>query len=157
MATITGFEGFYRTQESGEVISLRSGRPLKPWYGTKDGYARVSLCDGTGRKRKRLVHHLMLESFVGPRPAGMLGLHRDGNRRNNAISNLYWGTYSDNLNDAVRHGTHFQASKTHCPQGHEYTPENTRIYKRGNWTERLCRRCQREHIRAFKARKKQAA
>lgn len=29
--------------------------------------------------------------------------------------------------------------KTHCPRGHEYTPENTRVYK----TSRFCQTCQR--------------
>lgn len=36
------------------------------------------------------------------------------------------------------------ARKTHCPQGHEYTPENTKVQTRGG---RLCRICQREHSR----------
>lgn len=30
------------------------------------------------------------------------------------------------------------AEKTHCPQGHEYSPENTR---RGDRGERICRAC----------------
>lgn len=149
MATIGGK---YRIDKTGEVWSRRFDRPLKPWFGKTDGYARVSISiDGV--KKHRLVHHLMLETFVGPRPEGMLGLHRDGDRRNNAIGNLYWGSYTDNQNDSVVHGTHPQASKTHCPQGHEYTLENTRIYERKNgWTERLCRACQCEHVRAFRAR-----
>jgi len=34
------------------------------------------------------------------------------------------------------------ATKTHCPQGHEYTPENTYLWvdKKGN-THRKCKRC----------------
>lgn len=32
----------------------------------------------------------------------------------------------------------YQRAKTHCPQGHEYLPENT-IYRRG--VERICRAC----------------
>ncbi len=31
----------------------------------------------------------------------------------------------------------FQRDKTHCPMGHEYTPENTKIWK-GN---RSCKKC----------------
>lgn len=41
------------------------------------------------------------------------------------------------------------ASQTHCKNGHEFTPENTRIGKRG---ERRCRACNREKMRAFYAR-----
>ena len=38
------------------------------------------------------------------------------------------------------------ARKTHCPRGHEYTPENTRISKRN---ERTCRACMRAHAMAY--------
>lgn len=45
-----------------------------------------------------------------------------------------------------------QAAKTHCPQGHEYTPENTYVYVRKTVTpknragavERHCIQCRRE-------------
>jgi Recombinase len=41
---------------------------------------------------------------------------------------------------------------THCPQDHEYTPENTSIDTRGTWH---CRRCGREAQAAYRARKRQ--
>lgn len=36
------------------------------------------------------------------------------------------------------------ARKTHCPQGHEYTAENTRLYR----NQRFCRACARDRQRA---------
>lgn len=33
-------------------------------------------------------------------------------------------------------------NKTHCTNGHEYTPENKYIHKNGTYS---CRRCRREH------------
>jgi hypothetical protein len=36
------------------------------------------------------------------------------------------------------------ARKTHCPKGHEYTEENTRVSKNGG---RACRECHRTHVR----------
>jgi hypothetical protein len=45
-----------------------------------------------------------------------------------------------------------QRARTHCPQGHEYTPENTWVY-RGR---RYCRTCRRERERARKSRLKAA-
>ena len=36
-----------------------------------------------------------------------------------------------------------QAEKTHCPQGHEYTDENTRVYR----GKRICKTCKRERNR----------
>ena len=41
--------------------------------------------------------------------------------------------------------------RTHCPQGHEYTPENTYIQPSGS---RYCRKCHAETMRAARARKK---
>jgi hypothetical protein len=54
----------------------------------------------------RLVHHLILEAFVGPRPAGLIGCHNDGNPQNNWPSNLRWDTHASNSADMLAHGTH---------------------------------------------------
>lgn len=35
------------------------------------------------------------------------------------------------------------AQKIHCPKGHKYTPDNTRIQKRGNTSIRKCITCER--------------
>lgn len=40
------------------------------------------------------------------------------------------------------------ALRTHCPQGHEYTPENTRVRKDKQGTCRVCRTCERDRRRA---------
>jgi hypothetical protein len=53
----------------------------------------------------RYVHHLVLEAFVGPCPPGQETRHLDGNKENNALSNLVWGTHSENVGDQIRHGT----------------------------------------------------
>lgn len=44
-----------------------------------------------------------------------------------------------------------QTSKTHCPQGHPYSEENTRIARRGRWTMRHCRTCDSTRARKAKA------
>tara|TARA_B100000408_G_scaffold100189_1_gene77469 strand:- start:592 stop:819 length:228 start_codon:yes stop_codon:yes gene_type:complete len=60
----------------------------------------------------RKIHRLVCAAFNGPAPAGAtLVRHLDGVVTNNVPSNLAWGTTSDNLLDAVRHGTHFSAKK----------------------------------------------
>lgn len=38
-------------------------------------------------------------------------------------------------------------SKTHCPHGHEYTPENTYVYMKNGKPGRWCRACQLERCR----------
>jgi hypothetical protein len=52
---------------------------------------------------------------------------------------LFAGTQSKNMLDAVEQKTQYQAAKTHCPSGHEYTPENTKLNPKTNG--RLCRIC----------------
>ena len=88
-----------------------------------------------------MVHHLVLEAFIGPRPEGWWGLHRDDDPLNNSVDNLYWGTPDQNVGDAIESGRHIsvaKAARTHCPHGHEYTAENTYIRPRGH---RECRAC----------------
>lgn len=73
----------------------------------------------------------------------------DGDRLNPALANLAYGTASENARDMRRHGTDPNLRKTHCPQGHEYTPENTYVTpKRPN--ARYCRTCHAAHSRAHK-------
>jgi len=108
-----------------------------------------------GKRRPVTVHSLMLETFVGPRPEGALACHRDDNPDNNHLENLYWGTPTQNIQDAVQSGRHAsvtEAAKECCPQGHEYTPENT--YRRPRTGHRECRICHRQKARAAYHRKK---
>lgn len=65
------------------------------------GYKAVHL----SAAKKQYVHALVLETFVAPRPTGMQARHLDGNRDNNHIRNLAWGTPTENNADKVRHGT----------------------------------------------------
>lgn len=109
---IEGFPG-YRISRRGNVEScwVRRGRyrlPTETWLPLspiiRDGYATVNL-PREGGKAIRRIHRLVLEVFEGPGPAGSIACHRDGDRLNNDISNLYWGTQQTNSDDAVRHGT----------------------------------------------------
>lgn len=64
-----------------------------------------------GRSRQTKVHIIVLEAFVGPRPAGTVCRHMDGNGMNNRLSNLRWGTPEENYADRHRHGTHNTGSR----------------------------------------------
>jgi len=91
-------------------------------------------------KRKQIaIHVLVLTTFVGPRPKGMHGCHRDDNPHNNRLDNLYWGTPRQNARDAVNNGLNWKSNKTHCKRGHEYTDDNTYIVP--STGHRQCRTC----------------
>lgn len=75
---------------------------LKPGV-ARGGYLNVTLCPG---RHTRLIHHLVLEAFVGPRPAGMDACHDPSpDRADNRLSNLRWDTKRANQADSARHGT----------------------------------------------------
>jgi hypothetical protein len=119
---IPGHEGVYQASSKGRIRSLdrvqrytridqysgrdivverkHAGRVLRPGR-VQSGHLSVVLGHG---KHGSLVHRLVLTTFVGPCPDGLECLHRDGNPANNAASNLRWGSRSENLLDAVKHG-----------------------------------------------------
>ena len=105
---ISGYVGIYQISNLGNVKSLirkrrRTEIILDPGVDS-DGYLQTSLRkNNIGVARK--VHRLVLETFIGPRLHEMVARHLDGNRRNNRLNNLTWGTMVENAQDAVRHGT----------------------------------------------------
>lgn len=71
----------------------------------KDSRPRVNVKNDRGVRRCRLVHQLVLEAFVGPRPAGQVGCHLNGNAADNRLANLIWGTMKENSAHSLAHGT----------------------------------------------------
>lgn len=142
-----------RTVPLGKSVKTVQGRVLSPQkFGTKNHKRLAVKLSRNGEAKVRLVHHLVLEAFVGPRPPGLEGCHNNGNPYDNRPENLRWDSRSANQLDAVKHGTHSEARRTSCPQGHKYDQENTAILANGK---RRCRTCNREQER--ERRRKRAA
>lgn len=147
---VKNFEDQYQVSDAGHVWSLHRNKLLRPSYSNSGGYPMVVLYKNTIKKAK-YVHHLVLEAFTGPCPQGLEARHLDGNASNAALLDsdgnprLIWGTSNDNKHDEVRHGTHHEASRTSCDNGHEWTTENTRIesHPDGTFKARRCRACKR--------------
>lgn len=118
-ATIPGFDGVYEVSSVGNVRNVVTGRMLKPRINHRlgTGYRQLTL-KASPERRSCYVHALVLEAFVGPRPAGMHVRHLNGNSLDNRLENLRWGTPAENAQDRVRHGTDANARKTHCLLGH---------------------------------------
>ena len=136
---IPGYEGKYEVSDQGRVRSLLWGEPrLRKPVKHKFGYPQVMLAGGTQYE----IHRLVLLAFVGPLPAGHVTRHLDGDVTNATLSNLTYGTASENNLDQVRHGTHWEANQTHCHRGHPFDDENTIWRPQGRG--RDCRTCKRE-------------
>lgn len=96
-----------------------AGHEVLPFPGNTLGHRKVRLAD-----RPRWVHHLVLNAFVGPRPAGMEACHGPGGALDNRLVNLRWGTREDNARDQLRYGTNARMRRTHCPLGHALAAPN---------------------------------
>jgi hypothetical protein len=68
-------------------------------------YRTVSIYDTAGKKHTLPIHILMLETFIGRRPEGMIACHLDDDADHNWIENLRWDTPSANQCDRVRLGS----------------------------------------------------
>lgn len=101
---------------------------------TKDDYPMLWI----GKKRYR-AHRVIYEALVGLIPEGLSLDHLCRVKCCVNPEHLEPVTHAEN----VRRGNSgkFQAAKTHCPKGHEYTPENTHLGRRGNYVMRGCRMC----------------
>jgi hypothetical protein len=116
---IPGYEGEYQASTMGRIKSLKriavsknwyTGKPfyrtvperiLKPGRYCKCGHVSVILRRGTNGKP---VHQLVMKTFVGEPPEGMEVLHLNGIPTDNRLSNLRYGTRTDNILDVYRQG-----------------------------------------------------
>lgn len=149
---VPGYEGFYEVSDQGRVRTLDryvrgrndcrrliKSRVLKT-PPRSSGHPHVNLRrENVGKTRT--VHSLVMEAFVGPRPEGMEVCHNDGNPANNHLSNLRYGTRSENCMDRVKHGVNFWVNHDRCPYGHLLEEPNlvpSVLYK-----QRACLACSR--------------
>ncbi len=146
---VVGAVGFYEVSDQGQIRSIdrviragsgkvrrHKGRSISP-SPVPSGYLIVTLSLGE-RRESGWLHRLVAKAFLGPCPQDLEVRHRDGNPANNRLTNLVYGTRSENALDRVAHGTDRNARKTHCKWGHEFDFANTLLQINGS---RKCRRC----------------
>lgn len=89
------------------------------------------------------AHRVAYEFFVGPIPTGMVLDHLCRNTMCVNPEHLEPVTQRENL----ERGQGRSRASTHCKNGHEYTPENTRIVVIRGYETRVCRACKRDWAR----------
>ena len=161
------WEGWYEVSDIGRVRSVDrvvtyadgrraryKGRVLavmtRPWPGGRA--RRVVGLHRAGEHKTYFVYTLVIAAFVGPRPEGYDICHNNGDSADDRIGNLRYDTTSENIRDAVRHGTHGRTSRTHCPQGHPLVAPNLKPDPTGQG-HRRCLACSRAHANAHHAKR----
>lgn len=142
-------------------VDRRGPAECWPWTATLGDTGYGQFYDGT-----RLVkaHRYGYEATVGPVPVGLVVDHTCHNDADctevpcahRACCNPAHGEAVTQSINSIRGRTgDHQLAKTHCPQDHEYTPENTILRNGGK--HRVCRACHRTHQNNYNARRKAAA
>jgi len=122
------------------------------WTGAmfRKGYGNVRHWNGE-RWTNRGAHIVTYEAAYGPVPEGLFVCHHCDTPACCRPSHLFTGTQAENLADMTAKGRRrsgaYLAARTHCKYGHEFTPENTYVTKRGT---RSCRTCARAATAAWR-------
>ncbi len=69
----------------------------------KNGYLEVYVC-ADGKRKHRTVHSLVADAFLGTRPEGYDVMHINGDRADNRVANLCYGSRSANLRSTYSYG-----------------------------------------------------
>lgn len=115
---VVGWEGVYEVSNAGRIRRvLRYRKPtglLMPKV-TRTGYLCVGLRHSGRPRQWKTLHSLVLEAFVGARPAGMEGCHWNGDKSDNRLGNLRWdtkrGNAADDKRNAVKRGVRGERAK----------------------------------------------
>lgn len=122
------YVGYYQVSTLGEVRSVDREVPRNGGWARLRGTILAPKLDDQGRRRvtlsvdavhrTRLVHQMVLEAFISPRPLGLVGCHWDDDQEHNHLGNLRWDTAVANEADKARRSVHWQAQKVTCPLEH---------------------------------------
>lgn len=122
------------------------------WTGkpNSEGYGRFTVSTGVVVR----AHRWAYEHWIGPIPDGMVLDHvkARGCRSTMCVNAAHLESVTQAENVARGRAGQPYSDRTHCPQGHEYTEENTYRWRNN----RYCRQCQRDRW-PERARKRRAA
>ncbi len=129
----------YLISENGDVFSKKYGKIRKRATAKqRNGYRKLTL-GVNGKGHYKWVHRLVLTAFDRmPRPHEECR-HLDGDRENNHISNLKWGTHTENCNDTWnihKTGNPSRGEKSgNCKLSNKQVQEIRDLYETSNYSQ----------------------
>ena len=108
---VKGYEADYTVSNLGNIKKqIGSIKKVMSGFLSDYGYMRVGL---TSKQEcvNLYIHRLVLETFIGSCPVGREARHLNGNKLDNRLSNLAWGTPKENALDRAKHGHTIQGKK----------------------------------------------
>lgn len=112
------------------------------WMGAKNNR-------GYGMFSRKLAHRTAKEIHETEQISDTLvACHKCDNPGCVNPDHVFIGTMKDNMRDMTLKGRSGAQKRTHCKQGHEFSPENTQYTKSGT---RRCVQCRKEYAQRVKA------
>jgi hypothetical protein len=136
-------------------IAMPDANGCMRWMGAVDqgGYGMISAGPRADDVRSLRAHRAVYEMLVGEIPEGLVLDHLC--RVRDCVNPDHLDPVTQRENAARGVGGRHNLIKTHCPKGHEYTPQN--VYLRPGFNNRNCRTCANAAKRAYKERMRRSA
>lgn len=129
---IKNYEGLYSVTEDGHIYRYVYNRAIEVAQrkNSNNGYLLITLHKGGGVRTDACVHRVVAETFI-PNPENKKYVnHIDGNKTNNALSNLEWCTSKENCLHAYATGLNKHKRKIA-----QYTVDGTLVATYNSLTE----------------------
>lgn len=120
-----------------EKVQINTGCWI--WTGCilKNGYGQ-GYWDG----KKNYAHRISYQIYKGEIPAGLVIDHLCRVRACVNPDHLEVVTNAVNIQRGLKSSVHgYRSNQTHCKNGHEFNPENTRMRQKGKCLTRICQPC----------------
>jgi len=127
---VKGFEKFYEVSNKGNIRNAK-GKIMKTHTNNR-GYVMIDFTVNKVRTKK-LVHRVVMETFV----ANVNNLpevnHKDENKSNNYLTNLEWCTRSHNKQHSMKSGTYNKIYTQKNSLGKKHLPKAKSKYHNVGW------------------------
>ena len=122
--TIEGYEEirdcYWISNNDEDIVVNKDTGKMKKIGFNKDGYKRVGLMTKNGKMKTCYLHLMKAKAFLfGPNPLGAnVVRHLNDVKTDNRLTNLAWGTQSNNMKDCIRNGNfNYQAAAKNVAKG----------------------------------------